>query len=721
MSSDSDSREHVGASFTDRPVLGFSDSSDDDSEASSQSRVQRRKPQSKEERMLGIWADDDDVNNYTRTNRSGNGRPKGSASADILKPVGFVAAQHTPDDAQPADTKHIARSSPPSRNDSESDDSSSSSSDSDSESDTQGSPVLKPKPKPQSLPNKDFGKFASSAVWNMMAKMGYKPGEGLGMHGEGRVEPIQATLRRDGEGISFSGRETPVERTPPTTKTKAGRQAKGPSTSKIPRSAAATAAYRKTEYKTLEELERRTDATVKEIFVDMTSNLEASSLAELLTKRLSQTEREKLVHDTRLGLDLSFNRLEELNHDRAVEESRRNALTTEVDALARSIEQRMVRIEVMQALHDAIAKVGAVSRDIQIDNVDSACVGLATLYESFAQLRSAARVIEERCGFDAWSELGLERVVTDSLHGHFTQVFRGWDVDVRPDLVKQLVDPLLPYVSTTDVGVAADEMTPFESLLSRTLVPRLKQYTSTEWTPSSDTLAHVLAQLPRVTAAEASTNISAILQRTIDSINPRLVMAQYKHAPVSSEAGLAALASLRFDHSVIPWLPFIPEPSELLIIVRRKLCTALDSWTPSKESNSAMISIVSPWLELLHKKEQHKLASKVCERLRTMLQTAFEFNAQRQVVWPFKVMLKWHNIVPHALWFPVLKQHVLDSFLNYLRMWLEDTDANYAEIADWYWQWKQMYPADVFASSDIQGVFREALVYMAFAVEQKGK
>ncbi|KAJ2146423.1 hypothetical protein IW142_002125 [Coemansia sp. RSA 564] len=718
MSSDSDSH-HAGASFADGPALGFIDSSDDDSETSSTSRVQRRKPQSKEERMLGIWADDDDVNNYSRVNGSRNGRPKGSASADILKPVGFVAAQRTSDDAQAAETEDISRSSPPSRNDSDSDDSSSSSSsDSDSESDTQGPPAPMPKPKPQTLPNKDFGKFASSAVWNMMAKMGYKPGEGLGMHGEGRVEPIQATLRRDGEGISFSGRETPVERTPPTTKTKAGRQAKGLSASKTPRSAAA---FRKTEYKTLEELERRTDATVKEIFVDMTSNSEASSLAELLAKRLPQTEREKLAHDTRLGLDLAFNQLEDLNHDRAVEESRRSALTAEVDALAKSIEQRMVRIEVMQSLHDAIAKVGAISRDIQIDTVDSACVGLVDLYESFAQLRDAARVIEERCGFDAWSELGLERVVTDSLYGHFTRVFRGWDVDAQADLVKQLVDPLLPYVSTTDVGVPADEMTPFESLLSRTLVPRLKQYTSTEWTPSSDTLAHVLAQLPRVAAAEASTNISAILQRTIENINPRLVMAQYKHALVSSEAGLTALLSLRFDHSVIPWLPFINEPSELLVIVRRKLCTALDAWTPTKESNSAMISIVSPWLELLHGKEQHKLASKVCERLRTMLETAFEFNAQRQVVWPFKVMLKWHNIVPHALWFPVLKQSVLDGFLNYLRMWLEDTDANYAEIADWYWQWKQMYPVDVFASSDIQGVFREALVYMAFAVEQKGK
>ncbi|KAJ2503603.1 hypothetical protein GGH96_000163 [Coemansia sp. RSA 1972] len=718
MSSDSDSH-HAGAPFADRSGFGFIDSSDDDSEASLTSRVQRRKPQSKEERMLGIWADDDDVNNYSRTNGSKNGRPKGSASADILKPVGFVAAQRTPDDAQVADTENIACSSPPSRNGSDSDESSSSSlSDSDSESDTQGPPAPMPKPKPHTLPNKDFGKFASSAVWNMMAKMGYKPGEGLGMHGEGRVEPIQATLRRDGEGISFSSRETPVERTPPTTKTKAGRQAKGPSASKTPRS---SAAFRKTEYKALEELERRTDAMVKEIFVDMTSNLEASSLAELLAKRLPQTEREKLAHDTRLGLDLAFNQLEDLNHDRAVEESRRSALATEVEALTKSIDQRMVRIEVMQSLHDAIAKVGTVSRDIQIDDVDSAYVGLADLYESFAQLRNAAQTIEERCGFDAWSELGLERVVTDSLYGHFTWVFRGWDVDARPDLAKQLVDPLLPYVSTTDDGVPADEMTPLESLLSRTLVPRLKQYTSTEWTPASDTLAHVLAQLPRVAAAEASTNISAILQRTIDSINPRLAMAQYKHALVSSDAGLTALASLRFDHSVIPWLPFIPEPSELLIIVRRKLCTALDAWTPSKESNSAMISIVSPWLELLHGKEQHKLASKVCERLRTMLQTAFEFNAQRQVVWPFKAMLKWHNIVPHVLWVPVLKQHVLDGFINYLRMWLEDTDANYAEIADWYWQWKQMYPADVFASSDIQGVFREALVYMAFAVEQKGK
>ncbi|KAJ2365166.1 hypothetical protein H4S01_003395 [Coemansia sp. RSA 2610] len=142
----------------------------------------------------------------------------------------------------------------------------------------------------------------------------------------------------------------------------------------------------------------------------------------------------------------------------------------------------------------------------------------------------------------------------------------------------------------------------------------------------------------------------------------------------------------------------------------------LDCWLPSKDNNDAIMALLAPWIELLRGKEQHKLATKVAERLNSMLEAEFSFSAQRQVVWPFKVLLKWHQIIPYRIWLLPVKRHVLQGFLDYLRLWLEDPDANYAEIADWYWQWKQMYPAAIFASSDIQNAFREALVYMAFAL-----
>ncbi|KAJ2745542.1 hypothetical protein GGI20_002085 [Coemansia sp. BCRC 34301] len=736
--------------YGERPALGFDDSSDEEEHAQQQLRDRRsRKALSKEELMLGQWAEEEDDKYYSAgasRGRAFRGHAASESSKEAPRPVGFVAA--TASQANADDTGSASGSNASASSDSDSDSSGSSSLASDDEAAEQkDGPLLERShgaPRPASIDptahrgpanattqteSKDFGKFASGAVWNMMSKMGYKPGQGLGKHGEGRIEPIQVTLRRAGEGISFSGSERPAENKTSSASAVKGRQRGGRSgvdgMPREPRDSQAHAqaqvrARQRTEYKTLEELQRRTDAQLKEVFVDMTTNTEVGSFSELAAKRLPVAAKDKLASDVRLGMDLAVGRLDDLRRDQEAAEARLDALSKKMQQLSTSIERRLARTSYLQAIKECVCTVQAASKSTHVQSPESAKEDLSALYDAYERLYETTRQIEAQHRFDVWGELRLETVVTGTAYSHLQRVFRDWSPAVYPYLVEDILVPLHRFVRIYDDSDLNERLAPFESLLHRTLVPGLRRFIVMQWDPLADDLCLPLSHLPPTTVAAVSGNISNKLLRQIEAIEPREAMHTHASRPdVADARAFQSLSDLRIDRIVIPWLPYIYDKDELVASVQRKLCVALDSWTPTKENNSEILSLLLPWMDVFQGKELHRLCAKVSDRLEAMLRADFQFNAQRQVVWPFKVLVKWHNILPFDAWFALAKRQVLARFLDYLRMWLEDPNANYAEVADWYWQWKQMYPPEIFTNEAVQQEFKKAVVLMSFAQSQR--
>ncbi|KAJ1768837.1 hypothetical protein IW140_005433 [Coemansia sp. RSA 1813] len=753
-----------------RPILGVANSSDEDdfyNDWNNHTR-KRRNARTKDEQILGIWADSSD----TCSDKESHMDAASSASI-VLKPTEFVVASDnttgvsnydpalkfgaSPNDSGQSGVvgsfsgvskdQDDSLVDPPLESGSDSDTDSSSESDgadsssqeySDSSSTDQNVrqhrnkanvTCARPKNPVQQNVSKEFGKFTNSTVWNMMAKMGYKVGEGLGKHGEGRIEPVQVVTRRSGEGISYSRSERPSEPYRHVAKSEKdtfrrgkGIELGGPRGADTSLEATTRTApnYTKVEYKTLEQLQKRTDAKVNEVFIDMATNTQVGSLAELVSQKLPLSEKEQLTRDVQLGLDLAFNKLEQIKREKTIEGNRSSVLYKDIDSLSSSIDRRRGRIEYLSKVKYAIEDVYDKAKDTTITSMDEAMNDMKGLYCSFHSLYDVARRIEDGgCGFDVWRELKLEQVVTGVMFDQLKCILDKWTPAEHMHILADILTALRMYMSTNDNNLQAEDMTPFESLLNITLVPRLKRFIFTEWDPLSDSLGSVLDALPQTTIFSISNDIGFVLQRFVSGINTRAVMNEYNNLPTENGVSFSAqtaLSPLRVDHVIIPWLPFVSEQSELLSSIRHKLCAVLDLWVPSRQTNKDIVGLVSPWMQVLQGKDRYKLCIKVARRLEHMLKSEFRFDAQKQTTWPFKVLIEWHGVLPLEEWFSVAEKGIISRFLDYLWTWLQQPNTNYAEIADWYWQWKRMYPDEIFAHPVVQNEFKKALVYMAHAM-----
>ena len=175
----------------------------------------KRNNMTKEERMYGVWADENEKKRENEKREAKNEQQDDSSDDDMLMRAGFNALGKASESKTTRKSKFInfvsggikggtiKKDTPVVQDPSEEKE--------EKQDDIVTMPDENTKKKTYSLTtkkgqketiDKDFGKFDKSGIgMKLMQKMGFKIGKGIGKHEQGMLNPIEAKLRKKGMGL----------------------------------------------------------------------------------------------------------------------------------------------------------------------------------------------------------------------------------------------------------------------------------------------------------------------------------------------------------------------------------------------------------------------------------------------------------------------------------------------------------------------------------------
>ncbi|XP_014216658.1 tuftelin-interacting protein 11 [Copidosoma floridanum] len=163
-----------------------------------------------------------------------------------------------------------------------------------------------------------------------------------------------------------------------------------------------------------------------------------------------------------------------------------------------------------------------------------------------------------------------------------------------------------------------------------------------------------------------------------------------------------------------PWLPLMKNRMDTLIypIIRRKLGSALCAWHPSDRSARLMLQ---PWSQVFAKGDMDAfLVKNIIPKLQIAL-SEFIINPHQQHLDQWYWVYDWKDMIPNYTMAALLDKFFFPKWLQVLGLWLNHT-PDYEEVTHWYTGWKNMLNEKLLAEPTIKEHFRKALEMMNRAV-----
>ena len=165
-----------------------------------------------------------------------------------------------------------------------------------------------------------------------------------------------------------------------------------------------------------------------------------------------------------------------------------------------------------------------------------------------------------------------------------------------------------------------------------------------------------------------------------------------------------------------PWLPLLgPQVEGLYPSIRHKLSVALQLWHPSDPS---AFSILEPWSNAFSSSDWEGLMMKSIVPKLAMALQQLVIDPTSQELAPFEWVISWHNILPLGQMVSLLSQGFFPKWHKVLSFWLSHS-PDYDEVTRWYLGWKSLFPSRLLEQTKVKHQFNLALNAMNSAIDGK--